>query len=152
MLLSRARQPVRLFMFQSVIPAVICLGKLAKRDPGGRSGNRPDNSLTTIFLPWLPQTCAPVPKRLAAVRTLLKELPDIGWELLISLLPQIHSSSIGTRRPAWRASIPDDWRQGVTHPDYVEQVVTYTELAIGEAKKDVTKFSKSQIEVRYGSG
>ena len=77
---------------------VICLGELAARDPGGRWANRPANSLTTILLPWLPQTCAPVAKRVAAVATLLAELPDIGWKLLLSLLPQSHSSSSGSRK------------------------------------------------------
>ena len=121
---------------------VICLGELAEHDPGGQWSNRPANSLTTIFLPWLPQTCAPVAKRVAAVRTLLAELPDIGWKLLVSLLPQHHSFSSGTRRPAWRATIPDDWRQGVTHRQYWEQVTAYAELAISYAKKDVSKIAE----------
>ncbi len=121
---------------------VVCLGELAAHDPGGQWTNRPINSLTTIFLPWLPQTCAPIAKRVAAVRTLLNELPEIGWKLLISLLPQHHSVSFGTRRPAWRAIIPDDWRQGVTHREYWEQVSAYAELAISQAKKDISKLAE----------
>jgi hypothetical protein len=113
---------------------VICLGELAARDTGGQWSNRPANSLTTIFLPWLPQTCAPVAKRVSAVRTLLTELPDIGWKLLVSLLPRRHSVSVRTRRPAWRATIPDEWRQGVTHREYWEQATAYAELAISDAK------------------
>lgn len=121
---------------------VVCLGELAVRDPGGQWANRPANSLTTILLPWLPQTCAPIAKRVAAVRTLLTELPDIGWKLLISLLPQPHSVSSGTRRPAWRATIPDDWRKGVTHREYWEQVSAYAEVAVSEAKKEVSKLAE----------
>lgn len=124
---------------------VICLGELAARDPGGRLANRSANSLTTILLPWLPQTCAPIAKRVAAVKALLAELPDMGWKLLASLLPQFHSASFGTRRPAWRATIPDDWRQGVTNrkywEEYWEQVSAYAELAISKAKKDVSKLA-----------
>lgn len=121
---------------------VICLGELAARDPGGRWANRPANSLTTILLPWLPQTCAPIAKRVAAVYTLLAELPDIGWKLLVSLLPQYHSTSSYTRKPAWRATIPDDWRQGVTNREYWEQVLAYAELAVSEAKKDVSNLTE----------
>jgi len=121
---------------------VICLGELAARDPGGQWANRPANSLNTIFLPWLPQTCAPIVKRVAAVRILLTELTDIGWKLLVSLLPQHHSVSLGTRRPTWRTTIPDDWRKGVTHREYWEQVSAYAELAISEAKKDVSKLAE----------
>lgn len=113
--------------------AVICLGELAARDPGGRWANRPANSLTTIFLPWLPQTCAPITKRDAAVSTLLRELPDIGWKLLVSLLPQSNSTSSGSRRPAWRETIPGDWSKSVTHREYWEQVAIYSEMAIKTA-------------------
>jgi len=121
---------------------VICLGELAARDPGGQWANRPANSLTTILLPWLPQTCAPIAKRVNAVRTLLTELPDIGWKLIVSLLPQSQSVSSGTRRPAWRMTIPDDWHKGVTSREYQEQVSAYTELAISEAKKEVSKLAE----------
>ena len=118
---------------------VICLGELAARDPGGRWSNRPANSLTTILLPWLPQTCAPVAKRAAAVSALLAELPDIGWKLLVGLLPQLHSTSSGTRKPAWRETIPEDWPKGVTHREYWEQIALYSELAITAAKSDRKK-------------
>ncbi|MCS7009749.1 MAG: hypothetical protein NZL98_00055 [Anaerolineales bacterium] len=121
---------------------VICLGQLAARDPGGRWANRPANSLTTILLPWLPQTCAPIPKRVAAIKALLAELPDVGWKLLVSLLPHIDPVSLGTRRPAWRATIPDDWQQGVTGSEYWEQVSAYAEFTTNEAKKDVTKLTE----------
>lgn len=121
---------------------VICLGELAARDPGGRWANRPADSLTTILLPWLPQTCAPIAKRVAAVKALLAELPDIGWKLLLSLLPRSHSVSSGTRKPAWRATIPDDWPKGVTHREYWEQVSAYAELAINEARRDVSKLAQ----------
>ncbi len=121
---------------------VLCLGELAARDPGGQWSNRPINSLNTIFLPWLPQTCASIVKRVSAVKTLLTELPDVGWKLLVSLLPQHHSVSSGTRRPAWRTIIPDEWRQDVTHREYWEQVSAYAELAVSEAKKDTTKLAE----------
>lgn len=117
--------------------AVLCLGELAARDPGGNSGNRPISSLTTIFLPWLPQTSAPSANRETAIRVLLKEFPDVGWKLLLSLLPKQHNVSFGTRRPLWRASIPDDWRDGVTHREHWEQANTLAELAISEAGSHV---------------
>jgi len=121
---------------------VICLGELAERDPGGRWSNRPANSLTTILLPWMPQTCAPVAKRAAAVSTLLAELPEIGWKLLMSLLPQSHSTSMGTRRPAWRETIPDEWSKGVTVREYWEQTALYSEMAITAAVGDRKKLAE----------
>ena len=115
---------------------IICLGKLAARDPGGRWANRPANSFNNILLPWMPQTCASVEKRIVAVRALLTELPDTGWKLLLSLLPTPHSVSSGTRMPAWRETIPDSWSKNVTHHEYWEQVNHYLELAISVAKSN----------------
>ena len=63
---------------------IVILGELAARDPGGNWGNRPDNSLSTILLPWLPQTCAPAIRRQTAVATLLKERSEVGWKLLLA--------------------------------------------------------------------
>lgn len=121
---------------------MLCLGELATRDPGGNWTNGPGNSLTTILLPWLPQTCAPIAKRVAALRTLLDELPDIGWKLLVSLLPKSQHFSITTRRPAWRATIPEDWSTSVTHHEYWVQVSQYAEMALAEAKLSSEKLSE----------
>lgn len=120
---------------------VVCLGELASRDPGGRWANRPVNSLTNILLPWMPQTCASATKRYAAVSTLLGELPDIGWKLLISLLPQSNTISSGTRKPAWRKTIPDDWTKGVTQHEYREQIEHYSDMALTAAKSNGIKLA-----------
>ncbi len=120
---------------------VVVLGELAARDPGGNWTNRPSNSLSTIFLPWLPQTCAPIPKRQDAVTTLLNELPDVAWKLLIALLPSSHQVTSGTRKPAWREIIPDDWSKGVTPREYWEQITIYTDLALSAAKGDLSKLT-----------
>ncbi|MGA2547288.1 MAG: hypothetical protein ABSF43_12115 [Rectinemataceae bacterium] len=121
---------------------VICLGELATHDPGGQWANRPANSLTAILLPWLPQTCASVTRRSASVSTLLREIPEVGWKSVISLLPQWQSTSSGTRRPAWRPTIPDDWSRGVTKAEYWQQVEQYSEIAITAAKKNTKRLTE----------
>lgn len=127
---------------QYLTRVVIILGELAARDPGGNWGNRPDRSLTTILLPWMPQTCATVERRKAAVAALLDELPDVAWKLLLSLLHEAHHVSQPTRRPAWREMIPDDWSDGVTYGEYWEQSVLYSELAVGAAISDPEKLAE----------
>lgn len=120
---------------------VVILGELGARDPGGNYENRPENSLTTILLPWFPQTCAPIEKRKVAVKTLIRENPDVAWKLLLSLLPLDHQFSSESRRPAWRNMIPDDWSKGVTGSDYWDQVAFYADLAINVAKSDLIKLA-----------
>jgi hypothetical protein len=119
-----------------LIRVVICLGELAEIDPGGPWSNRPANSLTTILMPWFPQTCAPVCKRKAAVSALLSEVPEIGWNLVMSLLPDLNRMSSGTRRPAWRDTIPEDWSTGFNRHEFREQVEQYSEMAVAAAKND----------------
>ncbi len=121
---------------------VVILGELAVKDPGGNWLNRPATSLSTILLPWLPQTGAPVRKRQAAVATLLNELPDVAWKLLLALLPSSFQASSGSRKPAWREMISDDWSHSVTHQEYWEQIAAYAELAISAAKQDVAKLAE----------
>jgi len=69
----------------------------------------------------------------------LAELPDVGWKLLVSLLPESHSVSSGSHRPVWRSTIPDDWDKGVTYQEYWQQIALYSELAINAAKKSREK-------------
>jgi hypothetical protein len=122
-----------------LVRVVVALGHLAARDPGGNWGNRPENSIRTILLPWLPQTLAPVDKRIVAVRTLVREKPDVAWTLLLSLLPNQHQISTGSHRPTWRRIIPDDWEKGVTGDEYWGQVSAYADLAVSMASDDLAR-------------
>jgi len=125
-----------------LVQATIVLGKLASHDPGGNWGNRPDNSLITIFLPWLPQTIASVEKRKVAIQTLQKELPAIAWKLLLDLLPSQQQTSMGSNKPVWRKIIPDDWEKSVTNKDYWDQISSYADLAVEAAKGDFVKLNE----------
>lgn len=119
-----------------LVRVCLVLGELASHDPGGKWTNRPSNSLSTILLPWLPQTIASVEKRKVAVRTLYKEWPEIAWTLIIKLLPNQHQVSTGARKPTWRNTIPEDWEKGVSHEEYWQQVTFYAEQAVAMAGHD----------------
>lgn len=125
-----------------LVRVCVILGELTNHDPGGNWANRPDNSLSTILLPWLPQTIASIEKRKVAVQTLCKEWPEIGWKLIVSLLPNQHQISTGSHKPLWRNLIPDDWEEGVTHQEYWAQVSFYAELAVSMADHDPAKLAE----------
>ena len=120
----------------------VILSELASIDPGGNWANRPSNSLVAIFLPWRVQTCAPLEKRKAAVETVLREQPKVGWELILSLLPHNHGFTFGCRRPTWRNYIPRDWKDSVPRSEYRKQITIYTELAVGLAKTSTEKLEE----------
>ncbi|PLY00381.1 MAG: hypothetical protein C0622_08920 [Desulfuromonas sp.] len=118
------------------------LGELACHDPGGNWANRPSNSISTILLPWFPQTAASVEKRKVTVQTLVNESPDIAWKLLVSLLPNQHQTTSGSHKPTWRQFIPTDWEDGVTKGEYREQVSFYAELAVNLASQHIDKLAE----------
>lgn len=122
-----------------IVRSTALLGALAERDPGGNWANRPANSLTTIFLPWLPQTIADEKKREVALNTIILETPEAAWNLLLSLLPNQHSSSSGTSRPKIRSVIPEDWKKGVTRNEYRKQSEAYTDMAINLAGNSIDR-------------
>ena len=121
---------------QHLTRVAVILGELSAIDPGGNWSNRPKNSLTTIFLPWLPQTMASIERRQTAIRTLVKEVPDTAWQTLISLLPSQHQMSSGSHKPRWRMEIPEKSGKGIPMKEYWEQVSCYADLALQIADGD----------------
>lgn len=119
--------------------SVLFLAEIAEIDPGGRLANRPSNSLTTILLPWLPQTTAPVEKRGEVVNSIMRKVPDVGWKLLLSLMPNSHSISSGTRRPIWRKGVSRDWRKEVSPEEYWAQIEMYCGLLVDHAERSIER-------------
>jgi hypothetical protein len=122
-----------------LVQVCILLGELAGHDPGGNWANRPANSLTTILLPWFPQTMASISKRKIAVQTLCRECPDVSWDIITSLLPNQHQTTMGSHKPVWMNISSENLEKDVTHSEYWDQVSFYAELAVSLAKKDIKK-------------
>ena len=80
----------------------LILGKLTSLDPGGKISNRPINSLRTIFLLWRPHTYASLEKRLEAIDVLIEREPEVGWRLLVNLMPRRLDHCSSTHKPRWR--------------------------------------------------
>lgn len=81
-------------------------------------------------------------KRRIAVTTLVNTTPEVAWALLISLLPRSTVASSGTRRPAWRDMIADDWPEDVSSDEYSAQIAVYAEIAIACAKREPLKLAE----------
>jgi hypothetical protein len=85
----------------------LILARLAEIDPGGRLANRPDASLVDIFLPWHPSTNAAADVRLEVIDDIVAAHPQVGWKLLVRLLPGEIQTTSGTARPRLReADLP----------------------------------------------
>jgi hypothetical protein len=122
-----------------LMQAALALANLSNRDPGGIWANRPQDSLRTILLPWLPQTLASVKKRKATISKIFDDYPDIGWRLIIQLLPSQHQVSSRSHKPKWRQTIPAGWKNEVKTGEYWEQVNFCSDLAVSKAGNELDK-------------
>ena len=94
---------------------VAILGNLEELDPRGRP-NRPSASLKSIMCPWRPNTPASAELRLDSIHHLRRQSGPVAWELMVSMLPNTHSSQRIHPGPRYRG-----WKEG-------EPVVTRGEL------------------------
>lgn len=94
--------------------AAQALARLAELDPQGKLSNRPKGSLRGIFVCWAPQTSATLDQRMKVIDAILRDTPEVGWHLLVSLAPNVREILMLNPHPDWRDFSPEG-----------EQVVTY---------------------------
>ena len=112
-----------------LIRATVLLASLSEIDPGGQYSNRPENSLTKIFLPWMPQTLASFDRQMIAMDTLRHEHPSTLKKLLLSLLPKEHSVSSGTYSPKFIEINEELKRPRVTKSEYWKRITEIANLS-----------------------
>tara|TARA_R110002124_G_C8968578_1_gene514781 strand:+ start:1782 stop:5303 length:3522 start_codon:yes stop_codon:yes gene_type:complete len=114
--------------------ATLILGGLNSHDPGGRWGNRPIESLKSIFLPWHPQTAATSSGRITALQALSREYPEAAWAVYLAALPGVTQSTSGTHRPKFQNYSPEE-TPTVTRREYASEVNSYSDhlLQLGAA-------------------
>ena len=82
------------------------LGQLATIDPGGRLSDRPLESLQKITLGWIRQSGGRGDDKIAVIRRLLLNNSEVGWQLLLSVWPAHHSSTLEPASPVYRDWMP----------------------------------------------
>lgn len=108
----------------------LILAKLSVIDPGGNVINRPINSLKEIFKPWHYQTFASFDERIQVLKLICKNQPEVGWELLLSMLPKsIGDTAIITHKTRWRSFEQDEitytWSEVLkTHSEVVDILIS----------------------------
>src|SRR5262249_17909351 len=80
------------------------LARLYEVAPTTKSGQNPMRTLKQVFMPWYPQTTAPVEERVKILESVSRRHPKAGWTLLLELLPTRLSTVSTNYRPAFR-----DW-------------------------------------------
>lgn len=120
----------------------VVLARLAHYILPQNAGNNPAATLRSIFLTWMPQTLASVDARRAAVESVIQENIDVGWKLLLGVLPDSHQIGSFNQKPAWRDWFPGDWSEGTTRSEMYKQVRNYAELAVHVAMAQIEKLTE----------
>lgn len=126
------------------------LSELALIDPGGNLSNRPINSLAEIFKPWHYQTLASFDERMKTIRQIANTTKDVGWTLLLRLLPQSHAVGHPTHKMRWRMldrsfdkgyTYPEIWNTHTEIVDIMISVFDYSEDQLSDILKDIDNLS-----------
>lgn len=116
------------------------LASLDQIDAGGRLSNRPFNSLCEIFLPWHPGTSCEPQQRYEILARICERLPEVGWKLILELLPGQRRTSTLTHRPKWRDLGQIDRRTMLLSEVHQAYELT-VELAFSLAGQEVSKLA-----------
>jgi hypothetical protein len=113
--------------------ASLALAGLAYIDPGGKYSNRPLESLRGLFLGWLHNSDVSDEERLKVLDLIIARIPDVGWKLLMAVIPGGHDT-VSAREPARYRS----WGEQLSQPpsvrayaDFASQLVQRVVAGVG---------------------
>ena len=121
------------------------LARLAGYDPESNAGNRPTESLRSLFLPWIRFSETADSHRLETLKALVNRYPQAGWSLLIQIYPSVRHLVTNNRLPRWRP-----WGQDVssrpTHQEFWEYVGAVEEYLLNGVKNDAQRWA-AMVEI-----
>ena len=112
-----------------LVRVVAILGRLAECKIDDNWANKPGGSLSAIFLYWMPQTAAPIEKRIAAMKYLINKYPQVAWNICITQLDAHSTIGNFSHKPRWR---PDahGYGEGVTASEAQQFLIWAFEAAV----------------------
>ena len=119
----------------------LLLSKLDALDPGGKSGNRPIDSLRDVFVAWAPGTNATLVERIAVLDEIIAKEPKTGWRLTAQLLPKFHDVKSPTQRPRFRDAGASE-REVLTVGKIRETYDAVTDRALSALSEDSARWKE----------
>lgn len=78
------------------------LAKLSRISIDDNWTNKPIASLEAIHRFWIPQTTAPLMDRIKSLEVLVRQFPDVGWQICVAQLNTGRQVGTYSHRPRWR--------------------------------------------------
>ncbi|MFO0610039.1 MAG: AAA family ATPase [Polyangiales bacterium] len=115
------------------------LTTLAARDPGGNMNPRPAATLHGILAAVAPRTAATREERLAVMRRVVEQAPEVGWSLLLAIFAEVNGGILmqGTRPEYLRVEGMPDPERFEYDPSVMDTAI---QLAIREAGTDARRW------------
>ena len=123
-----------------LLQASRALARLQVIDPGGRLSNRPHESLQSVLAGWIRQTAAPVGLKIRAIEQICRQLPDVGWRLVLGLWPSPDTILSSPPQPRYRDWKPESRQVPISEwIGYIGQIV---QLAVDLAGKHPERWAE----------
>jgi hypothetical protein len=120
--------------------AVLVLARLQAVDPGGRLGNRPIGSATSVLAGWIKHTAASLKEKLDTLDVVCnKARDDVAWSLVLGVWPSGRQMLQPPRVPVYNDWLPDD--RGVPVAEWVAYIGHTVRLACSLAGADPSRWN-----------
>jgi hypothetical protein len=97
---------------ETLTDAAFILAQLSEVEINDNISTKPINSLASIFRSWMPQTSAPLERRVELIRALASKHPSVVWKLCTGEFGDSHLTGRYNRKPRWRADSHGDGDPG----------------------------------------
>jgi len=111
-------------------------------EDGGRLANRPSTSLKAIFRSWQPQTSATLEQRLQLLTRLRHVRPELGWAVMLSMLPEMHAVGFPSAQPKVR-----DWAENAERSVSLKVITDTTKEVVYLLRSDAGSDAKRWAEL-----
>jgi len=124
-------------------PAAVLLVKLAGLETDDCRANRPLEALVNILRMWHPYTLANLDQRMDAIDAVLRHVPDMGWELLVELLPERGGgAAFPTSQPERRDWVRDDDGWAITYGEIWDGTARVVDRLLARAGVSGTRWAQ----------
>lgn len=126
-------------------PVSLILARLRDVPMKGNWGNKPSESLLSLFRSWYPQTAASLEERIKVLDFLISKAPDASFSLLLALVGRGPNGAFSTHRPKWRDDDAGTGR-GASREEAAAMVLAAKErlltMSAGDASRTVRVIKK----------
>lgn len=103
--------------------------------------NKPENSLESLVSCWHPETCVEIDGRIAALKVIVAESPEVGWRICRAQVAEHHRMATPNSRPTYR-EIRRSGPRRITNVEMYKMCDAALDLMLSWAAPDTEKLGE----------